>query len=97
MKINGYFSTFKYLALGVPQGSLLALLFFNIYINDLLLAIQETDICNFADNTTTYACHKNIDNVIWSLENDFTVIIQWFTDIFMKLNIDKPHLMISQL
>ena len=41
-----------------------------------------------------YACHKNIDNVIWSLENDSTVIIQWFTDNFMKLNPDKCHFMV---
>ena len=75
MKINGSFSTFKYLALSVPQGSVLGPLFFNIYINDLLLSIQETDICNYADDTTIYAFHKNIDNVIWSLENDSTVII----------------------
>ena len=94
VKINGSFGTFKYLALGVPQGSFLDPLFFNIYINDLLLSIQETDICNYADDTTIYACHKNIDNVIWSLENDSTVIIQWFTDNFMKLNTDKCHFMV---
>ena len=82
-------STFKYLVLGVPQGSVLGPLFFNTYINDLLLSIQETDICNYADDATIYACHKNIDNVIWSLENDSTVIIQWFADNFMKLNTDK--------
>ena len=61
-------------------------LFFNIHINDLLLSIQETDICNYADDKTIYACHKNIDNVVKSLENDSTVIIQWFADNFMKLN-----------
>ena len=94
VKINGSFSTFKYLALGVPQGSVLGPLFFNIYINDLLLSIQETDICNYADDTTIYACHKNIDNVIRSLESDSNVIIQWFTDNFMKLNTDKCHFMI---
>ena len=37
---------------------------------------------------------KNIDNVIWSLANDSTVIIQWFTDNFMKLNTDKCHFMV---
>ena len=76
VKISGSFSTFKYLALGGPQGSVLGPLSFNIYINDLLLSVQETDICNYTDDTTRYACHKNIDNVIWSLENDSAVIIQ---------------------
>ena len=52
VKINGSFSSYKHLRFGVPQGSVLGPLFFNIYINDLLLSIQETDICNYADDTT---------------------------------------------
>ena len=52
VKINGSFSSYKHLRFGVPQGSVLGPLFFNIYINGLLLSIQETDICNYADDTT---------------------------------------------
>ena len=37
---------------------------------------------------------QDIDNVIWSLENDSTVTIQSFADSFMKLNTDKCHLMV---
>ena len=94
VKINGSFSTYKQLSLGVPQGSVLGPLFFNIYINDLLLSIQDTDICNYADDTTIYACDNNLDNVIARLENDSSIIIQWFANNFMKLNTDKCHLLI---
>ena len=92
--INGSFSTYKQLSLGVPQGSVLGPLFFNIYINDLLLSIQDTDICNYADDTTIYVCDSNLDNVIARLENDSSIIIQWFANNFMKLNTDKCHLLI---
>ena len=94
VKINGSFSAFKQLFHGVPQGSVLGPLFFNIYINDLLLSIQDTDICNYADDTTLYTCDNNLDNVLVRLENDSHIVIKWFTDNFMKLNTDKCHLLI---
>ena len=94
VRMNGSFSTYKNLSLGVPQGLVLDPLFFNIYINDLLPSIQDTDICNYADDTTIYTCDKNLDSVIARLENDSNTIIQWFADNFMKLNIDKCHLMV---
>ena len=84
--MNGSFSTYKNLSLRVPQGSVLSPLLFNIYTNDLLLSFQDTDICNYADDTTIYACDKNLNSVITRLENDSNTIIQWFADNFMKLN-----------
>ena len=94
VKINRSFSAYKQLYIGVPQGSVLGPLFFNIYINDLLLSIQDADICNYAGDTTINACDNNLDNVTARLENDLNIIIQWFADIFMKLNTDKCHLLI---
>ena len=94
VKINGSFSTYKYLKFGVPQGSVLGPLFFNIYINDLLLSIQETEICNHADDTTVYASDMRLENVISRLENDSKIIIEWFANNYMKLNEDKCHFMV---
>ena len=69
-------------------------LFFNIYINDFLLSLMDTDICNYADDTTIYACDKNLNNVIARLENDSSITIQWFADNFTNLNTNKCHLRI---
>ena len=44
--------------------------FFNIFINDLLLAVKDSEVCNFADDTTIYTFGKDIEDVVLNLEED---------------------------
>ena len=94
VKVNGLFSSWKNFTRGFPQGSVLGPLLFNIYINDLLLFIQNVDVCNYADDTTIYICDKNLRNITHRIEHDCSVALKWFTDNFMKLNADKCHLLV---
>ena len=70
VRVNGSFSACTETVLGVPQGSVLGPLLLKIYLNDLFMLLGETEICNYADDTTIYVCGPNIENFILHLEND---------------------------
>jgi len=95
VKINKSFSSWSELLLGVPQGSVLGPLLFNIYLNDLFFMLKEIEVCNFADDTTPFVCDQELFVVIEKLEKHANLAIVWFENNFMKLNTDKCHLLVS--
>ena len=83
------------LLIGVPQGSVLGPLLFNIHINDLFYQINKTHACNFADDTTLNSLNESLEELLYNLEYDTLSAIIWFANNFMKLNKDKCHFLIS--
>ena len=75
------------------KGSILGPTLFNVFINDLLLFIKESDICNFTDDTTLYACGKDLDAISNKLELETNTAIQWLKDNETVANPSKFQLM----
>ena len=73
---------------GVPQGSMLSSLLFNIFINDILF-LQKFDLTNYADESD-----KRVSTIINSLRHEFTVLSKWFYNNFMVLNPEKCSFML---
>jgi hypothetical protein len=88
VKINNVFSSFMVLVSGVPHGSILGPILFNIFINDLVYFIKS-DLGNFADDNSISDAAKTIPDLIKILENESNNAIEWFRANGMIVNPDK--------
>ena len=87
--VNNNYSLWKEIFTGVPQGSILGPLLFNIYINDIFLFVDEAFLSNYADDTALYSIHKNHISNQSVLKRNFICLQKWFYENYMVLNPGK--------
>jgi len=88
VKFQGHFSDSISVTSGVPQGSHLGPLLFNIFISDLSSVLNDVDHLFFADDLKIYAKVTNIEDAFF-LQNKLNNLLNWCSINKLILNVDK--------
>ena len=76
-KVGGQISTFEDIACGVPQGSCLGPLLFIVYINDLHLSLNYSEVNMYADNTSISFSSDSIPEINKKVNYDLLRLKTW--------------------
>ena len=93
VKLDGIYSDWKPLKVGVPQGSLLGPLLFNIYINDLNLQVTNSSLRLYADDITEYASDASPPVLEFIINPDLHILSTWLRQNYLQINASKTQAM----
>ena len=94
VEYNGVISSKLKLKCGVLQGSILDIILFLIYINDITNASNLLQIILFADDTNIVLHNKNIENLIDIANTELKKLTDWFIANRISLNVAKTKCII---
>jgi len=93
VSVNGIRSQQMSVRRGVPQGSVLGPLLFNLYINDMHTA-TGLDIIHYADDTTVFQSGVDVPAIVRSLNAELVKLDDWLRANRLSLNVAKSKVMV---
>ena len=89
VKLAGTFSDTRRIIKGVPQGSVLGPIVFNLFINDLYATLENSILTNYADDNTITAVQDTKAKLLQTLTSESDAAISWFINNMMEANPTK--------
>lgn len=77
---------------GVPQGSILSPLLFNLFVNDLPQDISKVLLFQYADDTVLLSKHISYNKAISTLQDNVRKTVSWFANNCLEVNPVKTKL-----
>ena len=80
---------------GVPQGSALGPLLFNIDMINLFYKCEDSNVASYADDIKLYSCATDIPSLPLEVQASATKLFRWFKNNHLKANPGKSHILLN--
>ena len=89
VRLSDQLSNWKGISAGVPQGSVLGPLIFNIFLNDLVYAVKQSTLSAYADDIQIFFAGSTAEKVEEVINADLANVYKWYEKNGMKRNASK--------
>ena len=94
MRLGNSLSDIKPISIRVPQGSVLGLILFLLYVNDLPQHIKNEQCDMFADDTIIYSSGQSISENQSKLQMAIDSVIPWYDSNRLEVNTEESSVML---